>query len=362
LRALRVAAGKTQEDVGATKLMSLGKLKLIEHGRSMVRPGDVYELGTLYGADAQTIADLRALASATTQGGWWQESAGGLVKGFETYLDLESAAARLSIFQPAVVYGLLQTEAYAFAVDEVTADPDLGPAGIARNVRLRMRRLPTPLQRHNPPQIDMVLGEATLQLKVGDAEVMAAEHTGRRANPLGRSRCQGTGPRRRSLIARPRRQRTEPQGDRRCPDSVRCQTASGGRTRTASGYGRRPGADRDSVRGQPRPWTATSVGRRGPACGKEPAASGSGQRPRTDSGGGLSCKRLHDMFDVEAAQVGGFDQRGAVRVDASQGGGGRRPGLGRRPTTTPRGAARSSRAGPAYLRGLLSAECDSRTA
>jgi hypothetical protein len=51
--------------------------------------------------------------------------------------------------------------------------------------------------------------------------------------------------------------------------------------------------------------------------------------------------------------MGGFDQRAAVRVGGSHGGGGRRPGVGRRPTTTPRGAARSSRAGPAYVRGLL---------
>jgi transcriptional regulator with XRE-family HTH domain len=175
LRALRVAASKTQEDVAATKLMSLGKLKLIEHGRSMVRPGDVYELGTLYGADPQTITDLRELASATTQGGWWQESAGGLVKGFETYLDLESSTSCLSVFNPTVISGLLQTEAYALAVDEVTTDPALGPAAIARNVRLRTQRLPTLLKRDSPPWIDVVLGEAALQLKVGDDEVMAAQ-------------------------------------------------------------------------------------------------------------------------------------------------------------------------------------------
>jgi transcriptional regulator with XRE-family HTH domain len=175
LRALRVAAGKTQDDVAATRLMSLGKLKTVEAGRSMVRPGDVYELGQLYDADPATVAELRAMAVATTQHGWWQEYSGGLVKGFETYLDLEATARRLRIYQPSVVSGLVQTADYALAIDTATADPGLAAETIARNVRLRTQRLPALLRRGAPPRIEVILGEAALRLAVGDEELMAAQ-------------------------------------------------------------------------------------------------------------------------------------------------------------------------------------------
>lgn len=175
LRALRTTAGKTQEDVAVTRLMSLGKLKGIEHGRSMIRPGDVYELGMLYGADPETITELRALAAATTQDGWWQEYTGGLFKGFAMYVDLEAAAARLSVFQPVVIAGLLQTEDYALAVDIATTSPSLGQDIIRKNVRLRTQRLPGLLRRVPPPRIDVILGEAALQLPVGGTAVMTAQ-------------------------------------------------------------------------------------------------------------------------------------------------------------------------------------------
>jgi transcriptional regulator with XRE-family HTH domain len=172
LRDLRVASGRTQEDVATMKIMSLGKLKQIEHGRQFVRPGDAYELGRLYGADAAELERLREMASATSAAGWWQEY-GGLAKGFDTYLDLESSAARLSIFQPTVVHGLLQTEAYALAVERETADPAIAPD--LAHVKVRVQRLPNLLARQRSPDIAVVLGESAMQLRVGDTEVMAGQ-------------------------------------------------------------------------------------------------------------------------------------------------------------------------------------------
>lgn len=108
LRAMREATGRTRDDVVASRLMSRSKLEGIEHGRTMVRPGDAYELGRLYGASPEALESLREMAMATTQDGWWQQYSDGLVKGFDAYLDLESAATRILIYQPAVVHGLLQ--------------------------------------------------------------------------------------------------------------------------------------------------------------------------------------------------------------------------------------------------------------
>jgi transcriptional regulator with XRE-family HTH domain len=182
LRALREEAGKSREDVAATKVMSRTKLESIEFGRTMVRPGDVYELGTLYGAPADVIVALRELAAATTQDGWWQDHGGNVARAFETYLDLEAVAVELRIFEPAVVYGLLQTEAYARAV-ELGSNPGLGEAAVEGNVRLRLARQRALLARQrallapeHPVRLRAILGEAALRLQVGGAAVMRAQY------------------------------------------------------------------------------------------------------------------------------------------------------------------------------------------
>lgn len=175
LRELRVASGRTQEDVALMRVMSLTKLKQIESGRQYVKPADASELARLYNVDDAETESLRELAVATGEPGWWQEYTGGLVRGFDTFLDLESAAVRMSVFEPAVVYGLLQTEDYAMAVDRGTATASRKPETIKQNARLRTRRLPALLERERPPEIDVILGEAALQLVVGGPDVMAAQ-------------------------------------------------------------------------------------------------------------------------------------------------------------------------------------------
>ena len=172
LRELRLSARKTQEDVAATRLMSLGKLKLIEHGRTSVRSGDVFELCQLYDADEPTTTELRTLAAATTQDGWWQPYAAGLVKGFTTYLDLEAAASRVLAFQPMIVPGLLQTREYALLAERATAAKGLTPEMINSHVELRLKRLDALLEREDPPMIHVILCETVLRVHVPDERVM----------------------------------------------------------------------------------------------------------------------------------------------------------------------------------------------
>jgi transcriptional regulator with XRE-family HTH domain len=175
LRALREEAGRTREDVAATKLMSRGKLELIEFGRTMVRPGDVYELGVLYGAPADVIAALRELAVATTQDGWWQEHGGNVARTFETYLDLEAAATEIDVFEPLVIHGLFQTEGYARVVEQ-GSNPGLGPAMIEGNVRLRLARQRALLDREDRVRLRAILGEAALRIQVGGSAMMREQH------------------------------------------------------------------------------------------------------------------------------------------------------------------------------------------
>ncbi|HET9656752.1 MAG TPA: helix-turn-helix transcriptional regulator [Kineosporiaceae bacterium] len=175
LRRLREACGKTREDVVATRLMSLGKLKSIEYGRSMVRPGDVYELGRLYGAPADTIEGLRHLALATTQEAWWEGYGEHLARNFDIYLDLESCATELWAYEPNVIHGLLQTEDYALAVERGST-PDLGEKQISAHVQLRMLRQNSLRERDPRPRVHLVLGEPALRLRVGDDGLHARQH------------------------------------------------------------------------------------------------------------------------------------------------------------------------------------------
>jgi transcriptional regulator with XRE-family HTH domain len=175
LRALRLAAHKTQEDVAATRLMSLGKLKLIEHGRATVRPGDVFELCQLYGADNATTTDLRTLATATAQDGWWQPYAAGLALGVSTYLDLEASAAALSIYHPSVIHGLLQTREYALLVEQATSLKQETAEAIASRVEVRVQRLPSLLRSETPPSIHVILSETAFQVRLPDEQVMEAQ-------------------------------------------------------------------------------------------------------------------------------------------------------------------------------------------
>ena len=175
LRALREEAGKTREDVAATKLMSRGKLELIEFGRTTVRPGDVYELGILYEAPDDVIAALRELAVATTQDGWWQEHGGNVAKAFETYLDLEAAAAEVDIFEPLVIHGLFQTENYARAVER-GSNPHLSAEVIEGNVRVRLARQKMLLTPARGRKLRAILGEAALRLQVAGPVVMREQY------------------------------------------------------------------------------------------------------------------------------------------------------------------------------------------
>lgn len=171
LRALREDCGKTRQDVVSTRIMSHGKLEMIEYGRTAVRPGDVYELCTLYGATPEVTEALRELAVASTQEGWWQEHGGITDKTFQTFVDLETAASSIFIVHQLLVPGLLQTEDYARAVERAS-NLERTDEAVERAVRLRLHRQEVLFSRADQVDVHIVLGEGALRLAVGDATLM----------------------------------------------------------------------------------------------------------------------------------------------------------------------------------------------
>ncbi|MFD4376572.1 helix-turn-helix domain-containing protein [Streptomyces sp. NPDC058486] len=88
---------------------------------------------------------------------------------FQAYAEMEANAEYISTYQCQLVYGLLQTEAYARAVLSIDYTDRLEETLAGRMDRQRI------LQRTNPPVLWVVLDEATLHRKIGGSEVMRAQ-------------------------------------------------------------------------------------------------------------------------------------------------------------------------------------------
>ena len=174
LRRLRDTAGKTERDVEEAGLASRAKLWRIEAGRTNVKIADVRTLCWLYGADQQTTDGLAALATGTSQQGWWEEYGDALPDWFGLYVGLEAAATEIRIYDPELVHGLLQTPAYlrAVYVDGGRGDDEVA---IARQIKLRQERQQTITLREPPLVVTAILGAGVLARRVGGEPVMAEQ-------------------------------------------------------------------------------------------------------------------------------------------------------------------------------------------
>ncbi|MET9598942.1 helix-turn-helix transcriptional regulator [Streptomyces sp. NPDC006459] len=90
---------------------------------------------------------------------------------FQPYAEMEARASYISTFQAQLVYGLLQTPAYARAVLGVRTEGDLDAKVAARMDRQRI------LDREDPPLMWVVMSEAVLHQEVGGCEVMRSQLT-----------------------------------------------------------------------------------------------------------------------------------------------------------------------------------------
>ncbi|WP_030749555.1 helix-turn-helix transcriptional regulator [Streptomyces griseus] len=88
---------------------------------------------------------------------------------FQEYAEMEAKAAYISTYQCQLVYGLLQTEAYARAVLSIDYTDRLEETLAGRMERQQI------LRRKNPPVLWVVLDEAALHREVGGREVMRAQ-------------------------------------------------------------------------------------------------------------------------------------------------------------------------------------------
>ncbi|SMQ17679.1 Helix-turn-helix domain-containing protein [Streptomyces sp. Ag82_O1-12] len=88
---------------------------------------------------------------------------------FQAYAEMERSASYISTYQCQLVYGLLQTEAYARAVLGVEQKEKLDEMVAARRERQRI------LEREQPPALWTVLDEAALYREIGSRDVMRSQ-------------------------------------------------------------------------------------------------------------------------------------------------------------------------------------------
>ncbi|MEY9213655.1 helix-turn-helix domain-containing protein [Thermobifida halotolerans] len=172
LRRLREKAGFTGEEAAARMSWSGSKLSRIERGQVSSNSDDIRDLLELYGVDDPGIRQaLVLLARESRRRGWWHVYGDVIPERFDVYLGLEPEACALRFYHGQLVPGLFQTREYAQALLEAHPAP-VEPHEISRRVELRMRRQEI-LAREDPPNVWMVLDEATVHRVVGDPTTMA---------------------------------------------------------------------------------------------------------------------------------------------------------------------------------------------
>lgn len=160
LRHARETVGLTPAAVEAELGWYAGKISRVERGLRVPVRAEVNTLADLYKIEDRET--LRLLADAARK----RESPSRVADFAQTYVTLERAATEIRYYDTELICGLLQTEDYARTilahsraehVEEQVADR------IARQ---------SVLTRSNPPDVQVILGEAALHRMVGGQQVM----------------------------------------------------------------------------------------------------------------------------------------------------------------------------------------------
>ena len=171
LKALRVRAGLTGEQLASQTNLSQPKVSRIETGRSLPNLDEVMAWARATGASEDELAELAALVEqvATTATSWRILHRLGLAGKQQEIKELEQQARRIQTFQPVMVPGLLQVAEYARRVIEMAYQP----GDVGRAVAARLER--QSILYDQSKQFDFLVTESALRWWPGPAELMRAQ-------------------------------------------------------------------------------------------------------------------------------------------------------------------------------------------
>ena len=177
LTTMRARAGLSPNEASDKLGWSRGRLNRFEANQwRQPDPSHVRDLARIYGADDHERTELEDLVTRARVRMWWHEPEKEKEKVFSNeFAGFENDAARISVYMPLVIPGLLQTPAY------IKALLDLGPREPAwreRALAARLRRQQI-LQRTDgtAPRLVAVITEASLMYRWGtqaDRQAQAA--------------------------------------------------------------------------------------------------------------------------------------------------------------------------------------------
>ncbi|WP_150252488.1 helix-turn-helix domain-containing protein [Nocardiopsis deserti] len=136
LRRLREAAGMSTTQVTRELGWAAGRINHLENGRHRTDPSALRDLMRIYGVeDTDKVDAILALGRQAREKGWWHSYNNVLDA---DYLGFEAEASSISVYQPAVMPGLLQTADYAAA--SARASGAVTEADIDQVVTARLER------------------------------------------------------------------------------------------------------------------------------------------------------------------------------------------------------------------------------
>lgn len=173
LRDLRLAAGRSMEEVAAELMCSTAKISRLETGERGIQPRDVRDLCRFYDVEEEERDRLIRLAEESRKPGWWQDYRT-LDQRAATFVALESEATEIRFAQGLIIPGLLQTHEYARALVSALRPPGgMGQEQVDDIVRLRAQRQNRLLR--GEIHFATVVDEAAFQRVVGSAAVMRGQ-------------------------------------------------------------------------------------------------------------------------------------------------------------------------------------------
>jgi transcriptional regulator with XRE-family HTH domain len=172
LRRLRERAGLTGDEAAERLGWSGSKISRIETHRIGVKPADLSKLLDLYQVDLSRREELARFASESSRAGSLESAVSGLPADYADYLSAENEAQSIWNWDPVVVPGLLQTEAYARAAIAGYQSMYRPSPGQAER-RIELRRLRQRLLTRDPPvNLSVVIDESVLHRRFGSRAIM----------------------------------------------------------------------------------------------------------------------------------------------------------------------------------------------
>lgn len=174
LRRLRVAANLSVDDVAKQIDVSRATLFRIEGGDHPPKLITVRALLDIYGVSDEVRADLEETARRAKEPGWWASElyGGDIGPQLAYYLSLEADATAIKRWVSTSIYGLLQTPAYATAIEEQIITP---PAIVEARAKLRLARQDRLWSPDRAQPVWVVMDEAVLRRVVGSRAIMAEQ-------------------------------------------------------------------------------------------------------------------------------------------------------------------------------------------